>query len=386
MHGKGVGDYVNGNDVFVFDSLASLANANPIPLDRNDFVPDLATGEKRVFEKFPVLGGFVPLGARRADGTPHPHAGTGFCVGLSLGYFMKENGAPRPPDPKNPASQPQAHTTFYEVAYDGTAFRIEDLSLPVGKYLWTDDAKWRLVQNGLNMAIPDGDDLLLAVKASGKGHHCGVSRWVRRDGRWRFASFAPVPEAERLMEPSLARDTDGSLLFTVRMGDRMPDEAYALRVWRSVDGGLNWTRIVTVPETLDAGTRGIGTAADGSPFVIGNPVQPDRSYFREVLKLWPLNAARNGIEKPLVVRDAPAEFGPSPKHAKYPSNWKLDHPNTAVLRLADGQWHCLLGYRVMRNDILQPGLAPESVHKVCGAYLEEIQSRGPARAMWNFAE
>jgi hypothetical protein len=387
MHEKGVGDYVNGNDVFVFDSLASLAAAQPLAMDRNDIVPDPVTGEKRVFEKWTGQGGFVPLGALRADGTPHPHAGTGFHFYQSLGYFMKENGAPRPPDPKNPASQPQARTMFYELSYDGKQLRFVDQSLPVGQHLFTEDKRWRISSpSSLRTAIPDGDDLLLAVRGHAKGHYSGVSRWARRAEGWRPVSFQPMPEAERVQEADLARDADGSLLFTFRPADRGPTENYALRVWRSRDGGASWERIVEVPETIGVEPRTVGTATDGSPFVIGNPVQLDRSYFREVLKLWPLDAARNGIEKPLVVRDAPAEFGLSPKNAKFPSNWKLDHPNTAVLRLADGQWHCLLGYRVMRNDILQPGLAPESVHKVCGAYLEEIQSRGPARAVWNFAE
>jgi hypothetical protein len=385
IEGKGVGDFEDGTDLIVFDSLPTISASVPVPLSRKEIVNDPSMGEPRVFVAFPELGGFVPVGARRADGTPHPHAGTGFCLGYSHGYFMKENGAPRPPDAKNPASQPLSRTLFHQLAFDGKKFSVVDQSPPPGKFLWTDDSKWRVVSAGLNMAIPDGDDLLLAVKASGKGHHCGVARWVHRSEGWRCASFAPVPDAEGLMEPTLARDADGTLLFTARVGDRTVDEAYALRVWRSGDAGQSWKKIVNVPSTLDAGPRGIGTAADGSPFVIGNPVQPNRSYFREVIQLWPLNAARDGIEQPIMVRDAPTEFGPSPKNAKWPSDWKLDHGNTAVVRLADGLWHCLLGYRVMRNDILRPD-APEIVHKVSGAYIEEIKSRGPARPTWNFAE
>jgi hypothetical protein len=84
-----------------------------VPISRNTIVDDPAAGEKRVFVAFPEIGGFIPLGARRADGTPHPHAGTGFSLGRSLGYFLKENGAPRPPDPANPASQPLSGTLFH---------------------------------------------------------------------------------------------------------------------------------------------------------------------------------------------------------------------------------------------------------------------------------
>ena len=265
MHEKGVGDYVNGNDVFVFDSLASLAAAQPLAMDRNDIVPDPVTGEKRVFEKWTGQGGFVPLGALRADGTPHPHAGTGFHFYQSFGYFMKENGAPRPPDPKNPASQPQARTMFYELSYDGKQLRFVDQSLPIGQHLFTEDKRWRISSpSSLRTAIPDGDDLLLAVRGHGKGHYSGVSRWARRAEGWRPVSFQPVPEAERVQEADLARDADGSLLFTFRPADRGPTENYALRVWRSRDGGASWERIVEVPETIGVEPRTVGTAADGS--------------------------------------------------------------------------------------------------------------------------
>lgn len=195
----------------------------------------------------------------------------------------------------------------------------------------------------------------------------------------------PVQETEHLkvlMEPSLARDLDGSLLLTARKGDRTEEDAFALRVWRSNDGGARWERIIEVPATLDAGPRAIGTAADGTPFIVGNPVQPDRSYLREATWLWPLNARRTGTDAPLTVRDGPAEFGPAPKDTP----WRVDHPNSAVLRLADGRWHCLIVFRVYRNDLLRAVGAPPAVGEVSGTYIEEVLSRGPERPEWNFAE
>ncbi|MBM4025301.1 MAG: hypothetical protein FJ280_07830 [Planctomycetes bacterium] len=171
------------------------------------------------------------------------------------------------------------------VFYDGKQFRFVDKSLPVGQDLWTEDKRWRLhAPSALATGIPDGDDLLMCVKAgSDQGTFSGVCGWARRTEGWRPVSFHPMQEAERVMEADLARDTDGSLLFAFRPADRAPKENYALRVWRSRNAGVSWARIVNVPETIGVEPRTVGTAADGSAFVIGNPVQSDHSYFREAL-------------------------------------------------------------------------------------------------------
>jgi len=169
--------------------------------------------------------------------------------------------------------------------------------------------------------------------------------------------------------------------------------AFALRVWRSKDAGVSWEKIVDVPATRDAGPLSVGTAADGTPFVAGNPVQADRSYFREALWLWPLNAARSGIETPVVVRDGPAAFGglsPRLPSGKWERPWRVDHPTSAVLRLVDGKWHCVLVHRVNRNDALlpkgHPARVPKQVEAFIGCYIEEVMSRGPVRPVWHFTE
>ena len=93
----------------------------------------------------------------------------------------------------------------------------------------------------MTMAIPDGDDLLQAVEGVGKGHFLGVARWARRCGVWRPVAFMPVSETERLkilMEPSLVSGSwTGRCCLTARKGDRTQEDAFALRVWRSRDGG-----------------------------------------------------------------------------------------------------------------------------------------------------
>ena len=69
MHGI---DYEIGSDVILFDDLADIHAGNAFPLSRYEKTASSLT------IKGPVVGGFVPMGAKMADGSPHPHAGTGF--------------------------------------------------------------------------------------------------------------------------------------------------------------------------------------------------------------------------------------------------------------------------------------------------------------------
>ena len=272
--GVDAGDLEDGSDVIVFDDLRSISPTGATAIVRNAILPDAATGGKRLFVTYPARGGFVPIGARRADGTPHPHAGTGFCISPALGSLLTEKGKRIVPDPKRPETQVITHTRLHQLSFDGKQIRLVEQSPPPGKPLETEDSRWRLALPGMTMAIPDGDDLLLPVSGSGKGRFCGVARWARRSGAWRPVSFMPVPETESLKiltEPSLARDLDGALLLTARKGDRTQKDAFALRVWRSQDAGESWERVVDVPATRDAGPLSIGTAADGTPFVAGKP-------------------------------------------------------------------------------------------------------------------
>ena len=99
---------------------------------------------------------------------------------------------------------------------------------------------------------------------------------------------------------------------------------------------------------------------------------------RETLCAWPLNAERNKLETPLVVRDSRAEFGPPPDG----SYWIADHPTGATIQLADGAWHSLLGYRIVtRGDTSVYGSDPTAQ---TGAYLEEVESMGNAIPSWDF--
>ncbi|MFN0171112.1 MAG: hypothetical protein ACKV22_32245, partial [Bryobacteraceae bacterium] len=98
---------------------------------------------------------------------------------------------------------------------------------------------------------------------------------------------------------------------------------------------------------------------------------------REKLSLWPLNPERNGLEVPIIARDTVAEFG-LPPHG---STWTVDHPSAATVRLADGKWHNVLGYRSMERGEMVKALKPT---RYTGTFLEEVYSAGPARAAWRF--
>lgn len=95
---------------------------------------------------------------------------------------------------------------------------------------------------------------------------------------------------------------------------------------------------------------------------------------RETLCIWPLNRARMDLEEPITVRVARDEFGP----ASDGGAWMVDHPSGAVLRLADGDWHSVIAYRV-------PGSAEhKGAHPAAqtGCYVEQVLSAGPTVPPW----
>jgi len=264
----------------------------------------------------------------------------------------------------------QQNLEVRQLAYDGREFRVVRTELKaVTAPLKAPGSDWAMVAPGLTQAIPDGDDLLYPLMArTSEGSACGVTRWQRRYGLWRPTSFVPIMDTleGQWYEPSLIRDTDGSLLFSARIDEAM------IRVWRSTDGGRAWDLIVDVAGERQPAPVTLNRAADGTPYIAGNLL----GRGREVVCLWPLSAARSGLESPIVARDAQAEFGPPASGAR----WKVDHPNAKTLRLADGKWHNVLVYRIM--DAAEHGGADAPPQTGC--YVEEVLSAGPAIPAWKF--
>ena len=412
---KGV-DFENGTDVVVFDSVTSFRAAQTVSINRNHAEVNPHSdppGQPATMVKYPVKGGFVPFGARRADGAPHPHAGTGFGLNQSIAWRTQYPGPPpygvnmfgRDPATGGPSRPAESYDylELHQFSYDGRNFRVVKTERVSHRELLPG---WTIGDGGLTNAIPDGDDLLLAMsggKEAGRSGS-GVMRWQRRGELWKPASFVPVTGADSSGEASLVRDVDGALLFCAR-GSRDPRHWEAsesetpdndIRVWRSGDGGQTWKKIIHVRGAVSSAPITLNQAADGTPYIAANLYEVflhpmDRMKIptdsrgrvlaggraRNTLCLWPLSQNRASLGTPLIARDCLREFGAPPGNTA----WRIDHPSAMTVHLADGEWHNVLGVRVLEYGELTHALAPTPR---TGAYLEEVVSTGPAIPIWRF--
>ncbi len=408
-------DFENGSDVVLFDDITDVSSEGAVPITRNHREPNPNSkppNQEAIMVKYPVMGGFVPRGAKRPDGSPHPHAGTGFGINQAIAWRTEFLGPPpygvnmfgRNPRTNefDDLSQMYGYKEIHQFSYDGDSFQVVKTERVASEDLLSG---WEL-NTGLMNAIPDGDDLILAMggKRVGQRGGSGMARWSRVDEQWKVVSFVPVTGADSSSESSLIRDLDGSLLFTCR-GSRGPDTVEAsesatasndIRVWRSQDSGETWQKIIHVRGLISSAPITLNRAADGTPFIAANlyqvfleglgrlkiphdsqgrPVLGGRS--RHTLGIWPLNQDRTGLKTPIVVRDLRKEFGPAPGQTA----WRVDHPCSMILRLADGQWHNVVAMRILEYGELTHRQMPTS-HS--GAYLEEVLSAGEPIAAWNF--
>jgi len=362
--GVGHWDFENGTDFIVFDDIASISRQAPLVIARNEEDVDPATGKRRVTVNYPITVGFVPLGAKLVDGLAHPDAGTGFGFSQGLRFDLNDKGF-------FTWDQPSTRVWFlYQLAYDGSALRVTEVQRkPAEAPLRTPDGTWAITDPGISCAIPDGSDLLFAVVARDSARQvAGVTRWRRDGSGWHPVAFYGISGGS---EPSLVRDADGSLLYSVRGSG---EEGQAVRVWRSRDGGENWYEVLHKPDLRANAPVVLNQAADGTPYVAAN----DPASFRAALRLWPLNPDRTDVEAPVVARDCVRDFGPAPEG----TTWFADHPVSATVRLADGRWHNLLCYRVMAFST--EGVGGETLTPHTGCYIEEVSSTGPTRAPWQF--
>ena len=231
--GYRVGDFEASVDALVFDDLKAIAANKAVPVTRTVRYADRQTGQPRIVIKHGSKGAFVPWGALRDDGTPHPHAGTGFAFCEALDFPMKSDGSY---DKRDKTRGMVRLTELQQLRFDGQDFRCPRIDT------WTDanplqapGSKWKITCPPLRMGIPDGDDLLLAVAATSNDastwfsdpHAAGISRWQFQADGWRPTEFIPIvysrqPKQTQVVygqrmsvppiEPSLVRDTDGSLV------------------------------------------------------------------------------------------------------------------------------------------------------------------------------
>ena len=397
------GDLEVGTDVVLFDSLDKVGDVI-IPISRAHKEPNPNSqppGKPAMIMKYPVRGGFVPLGAKRPDGSPHPHAGTGFGLLQTLAepIYTREQiraSVENLQDNLEPytGAEEYRYLELQQYGYDGTQFRVtKSERLSVKELL----PGWKMTGLSMTNAIPNGNDFLFGLTGEGPGASlgtAGVATWRRGPKGWRPTSFVSVTGNDGSNEPSLIRDVDGSLLFSARgAGD---DSRNNLRVWKSGDGGRVWKQVINI-RGIVAGPISINRSAGGSPYVASNLYQvalfplerkwtiivgpklaPQGGWMRETLCIWPLDESRTGVHTPMIVRDTRSEFGPPPDR----STWMCDHPSAATVQLADGIWHNLLGYRIAtRGEMTNYGSDPTPQS---GAYLDEVQSEGEPIAIWKF--
>ena len=371
------GDLEIGNDLVILDRLDRISTDRIFPLNRSDTRPNPRTGRPTLFARYPLVGGFVPLGAKRPDGSAHPHAGTGFAVSQVIGFPCESTiqwAADLPAEDRYHAMELQ------QVAYDGRDFSVSSTALLADTDLHPD---WSLTAPGLCHAIPDGDDLLMGFAGSrdGRPRRAGVLRWRREEQVWRSVAFVPITE-DSSGEATLVRDTDGSLLFTARGGGASEN---AMRLWRSADGGASWGKLLDESQIRAGSPISLNRCADGALYFAGNPHRKTDSLgralrsndMRETLLLWPLAPDLRSLLDPIMARDCAADFGP----ALPGSIWIADHPVGLTVRLADGRWRHVFCYRVLDRDEVARD-APTTPYT--GTYVEEVLSDGEGGGLWEF--
>jgi hypothetical protein len=357
-------DFEVGTDLIKFNRLDGISAAGAVPISRWSVETHPKSGLPSNAAKYPLFGGFVPMGAKRADGSAHPHGGAGFGMSV-VGFYPADLSQPMP-------KQIDHAMEVSQFRYDGGTFtacppvRCKGEGIPIG------DTGWTIGGGSMSAAIPDGDDLLHAVTCGGS---VGVARFRYSSPAtgWQPVSFVPVSDGG-FNEPSLIRDLDGSLLFTARnkigqvSGNR---EEVDIPLWRSIDGNAEtWRRLFFVTSVRQRAPLSLIQAADGAAYIATNTVP---GSYRSFMQLLPINAARTGLAPAMTIRDSENEFGAGPDG----KGWMVDHAIGNVVRLADGQWHSLLAYRILARRDSATG--PAASH--AGLYVEEISSSGNPRSM-----
>ncbi len=363
-----------GNDLIVLDNLDRNAGRSSVPLNRTGPHHDPETDETYFLSKYGMTGGFVPLNALRADGSPHPYAGTGFGICHVHGYETDDNGGLINGTPNCRLGASGFHRAeMQQYRFDGETFEVLDSRLfALDEFL----RGWNAANFHLGGFVADGDDILLGICAHRTDEepvrtpHLG--RFTCRDGRWRLTELTLVSKDGRgFGKPSLARDADGALLYAARGSHRqMP----AITLWRSTDG-VSWEMLFQEIAVRADAPMTINVALNGVAYIVSCPPAGDdygNNAGCENSWLWPLSDDRRRLLAPLVVRDCFRDFG-EPTH----DLWRADHAVGQTVRLADKQWHHLLTYRVME----QHG-APSTAGT--GLCVEELETEMCITPPWDF--
>lgn len=380
--GSDVIDLELGNDLIVVDKLHADKPLAAVPLNRTEMEAHPETGHSCLLSKYPLCGDFVPLGALSRDGSPHPHAGTGFAICSVNRFPLNERGQVSIRYLGEKRDKYRASYELQQYRFDGDAFVIEHRSLIEPEDLLPG---WRMICPPLGNGVPDGRDILTGVigrpadSPLGMGargdHESGspyMARWQRENGRWSLAEVYPVSDVVDYIEPSLLREPNGDLLYAARDWDLRPIPDVA--VWRSPDQGFSWQLVLKEGGVRSQSPLTLNQALDGTVYLASCPPEGNDASVcaRTRLNLWPLSRERRGVLTPVTARDCQAEFG-EPQYKL----WRVDHPVGSNVRLADGLWHHVLCYRIMEEH----GAPPT---ETTGLYVEEILTEQTVEPPWNF--
>jgi hypothetical protein len=352
---QGGHDFSVGNDAFIFRDLSDIIPEHAIPLNRLDPKYRLKSGNgTAVLAKYYVNGMFVPLGAKLANGRPHPAQGTGFFLTTAMAFL---------PDRSDTHPDNDIFIELLQVRWNGKTLRLHKDIIPqppLGKY---QDIGFNCIEDNGSALCPFTSDQGIVV-----------TRFEYRSGSWSptvygrtFATVKftsswtvwPGSTKKRFsfggeLEPSLRRTDEGYLLHT------RGTDSYG-RVYRSQDG-MNFTPVFnhpnqSVPQILSQGL-------DGSLYIATNSIPG----LRNPLLLYSLRGL--SFVDPIVIHDEKQihqgrRKGETDKEVPF-----VDHAVGESIFL-NGRWHHFLVYRVCDLTETDGSGAPPTPQT--GVYFAELK-------------
>ena len=304
MREEGGHDFEVGNDGFVFNRLQDVVPEHAIPINRLDPHYQLkSNGAPAVQGRFPVSGGFVPLGSKLPDGRPHPAAGTGFLFSGTLTFLPdRSQGHPQ-------AGKDDRDIEFVQLRWDGSALTVTRREL--FKQLMGVDVGRVALSNGLAA----GTGFLCPFEAD-DGSYVVVVQFEYDGQDWKAVRAAqpfrgsPVPRSSAVdrvyrwfeTEASILRDGSRYLVYT-RCYDNKG------RVYSSRDG-LNFTFLFdhynyNCPQTLNSGLDGsMYLLTNRGPGLLRNPLLAFPLRGESFLEPWVIHDERRvHTYDPVAARD-----------------------------------------------------------------------------------
>jgi hypothetical protein len=354
MREEGGHDFEVGNDGFIFKDLHDIAPEKAIPINLLDPNYHLkSNGAPAVQGRFPVSGGFVPLGAKLPDGSVHPGAGTGFLFSGTLTFRPDRfEGHPQ-------AGKDDRDIEFVQLRWDGSSLQVTRREYV--KQLAGVDVGRVALSNG----VADGAGFLCPFAAD-DGSYVVVVRF-EYDGRGWKAVRAGEPFRRAKVPQNYARDrvyrwleTEASIL---RDGRRFLLYTRGVdlrgRVYCSADG-LNYSLLFdhynyNSPQTLNQGL-------DGSLYLLTNR---GPGLLRNPLLAFPLRGET--FMEPWVIHDERRVHRYHPEEPEIPF---IDHGTSANL-LVGGRWRHFVCYRVTGLHETDGKGAPQGAHT--GLYIDELE-------------